>query len=238
MHRTAALLVLAALCAGGCAARAPKAVVPIRGEGSVAGASAPAVDVQNAWGAVCVRVDPEARGPRVQANPIEGPSKATPDWVAAEIVPDQGRAVLRVLAVPGEPGKDQRVYILVTVPACSGVRVRNAGGEVTLENVSGAIQVENGGAGRPGGDVIVRTAAALTDHVALRTTAGHVRLTMAPGSAGEITATAPGAITFNTHKADVRRVHAEAHRWRGVLANGSAPMVLETESGSVFIAVE
>lgn len=225
-----------ALLAAGCSVSQRDLSVPIRdSHGMAALAQTPALDVQNFRGVVHVRVESGVSQPIVQARAINASQHAnTPDWVAADLVQDQGRPVLRVLSVPSS-GASDAVYLSIVLPGCSGVRVRNAGGEVILTNVSGAIQVENGGPEAPGGRVVVTTAHNLVDHLALETTSGDIALTMGAYSAGDINAQAPRGVTFHSKIAGASRVQHQGWLWSGVLNRGTSPMTLKAGSGKVTI---
>lgn len=239
MPRTAPLVLLAAVALLGGCANAPKGLVSIRRgmPGETRLAAAPAIDIQNTLGSVIVRVDPRVTEPRVQASLIESKTGAKAEWAAAELSSDQGRAVLRVLSVPTHADAAKPTSIIVTVPGCSGIRVRNAGGGVLLDGVSGAIQVENGGPGRRGGSIIVTTPGTITDHVALETTEGDITLSMGRGSGGSISATAThGQPSFNSRSERLEQVHFEGPTWKGVLNRGDNPITLRTGRGYISMS--
>lgn len=195
----------------------------------------PALDVQNFRGVVHVRVESGATQASVTARAINSNQfPGTPDWVAADFVQDQGRPVLRVLAVPSS-GSSSPVYLSITLPGCAGVRVRNAGGEVVLTGVGGAIQVENGGPDAPGGLIRVTTKQNLVDHLALETTSGDISLAMGAHSSGTLTAQAPAGVTFTSALAGASNVQHQGWRWSGVLNQGSRPMSIKTGAGKVTI---
>jgi len=196
--------VLALVAAGlpGCASETTRRVVV---EGVAGTGSGPlALDIQNQLGEVEVQIDPTCASPVVEAIPlvltrpmgqIDRESSFKP-WTAAQVAEDEGgRRVLRVLCTAAENQPPRPVYLLVRVPACEGVRVKNVGGPVTLTEVGGAIEVSCTPSTplmwTDGSTVTVRTSRALTSEVTISSTDGAVSLTMPTTSAGAIEVIAP-----------------------------------------------
>lgn len=209
-----------------------------------------AVDVTNFNGNVRIVADDERKEPRVRATARAKKGLfrrfATQEqlhavWIGAELVEQEGGSVLRVLARPDAevPGSEKiRVHLTVTVPACNGVLVRNAGGRVDLRNVEGAIQVDNGYAGTKGGDIDVRTALALDAPIALTTSEGGVFLQTGAFTTGEIdVASDDGSAIVRAHVGDLDDVLVTAGRWRGVLNGGTNPVMLRTGKGEARLLV-
>jgi hypothetical protein len=101
---------------------------------------------------------------------------------------EEGRSVIRLKTTTtwAEP---EKVWVNVTlfVPRCDGVRVWNRGGKVTLEGVSGALQVENARFAGSGAPIEVRTDKPVIDPVMLVTDSGTVAYQVGTGSSGRFT---------------------------------------------------
>jgi hypothetical protein len=130
------------------------------------------------------------------------------------------------------------VDLTIRVAKADGIVVHNAGGPVELVRVGGAIHVENGSGGRPGGDVQVRTGDAMTKPSTLTTTSGTVLYQVGPGSTGTFNLmTDKGDVQFSSRLGEVSGVIPEPTRWRGVLNDGTNPVVLHSGDGLVRVHV-
>lgn len=163
----------------------------VRLDGAEMPAGAPlALDIENRSGSVTVRVDPKLTKPLVLARPASGDA-ATHDgqpWAAAELAQQDDRWVLRVIAGGAEtPESTTPVILTVRVPSCEGIRVKNAGGPVSLREVGGAITVTNTDLGARTADVEVRTRRDLDSPVTLTTTGGDIYCLGGRGTAGLVT---------------------------------------------------
>lgn len=233
-----AALVGLGLATGGCDMNRRAQTVPLGGlEATAELASAPlAVDIENWSGTVVVKVDRGAREPRVTARPADGRSVKKDDkpWAAAEMVAEEGHRVLRVVAGGGEEPAAP-VIVTVTVPGCDGVRVRNAGGPVTLRGVGGAIAVVNTDLGGRKASITLDTKRDLTMPVSLTSTGGDVRCTAGSGTAGRVTLTAPKDKLEVRVKAADRFTDAvySARGWTAVFAGSENPITLTTDDGIV-----
>lgn len=172
-----------------------------------------ALDIENTFGSVWVQVDAKLTEPEIDARLIDDATGnlaklergERPPWVTAELQRTEGRGVLRVsgqlpaaeaarFALKGDPF----VMLWVRVPACDGIRVRNSGGSVDLDNVGGAITVENTARENAFGrraDVMITTNRVMDDPVSLSTTHGNVLLRIPPGSKGRFELTADAGET-------------------------------------------
>lgn len=234
----------AALGLGGCAGRGVTMNVPIQGPALPADYPT-TVDVTNWNGSVYVVADPGAKAPEVAAKvrrtsggmkPKELPGTVT---VTAQSSISATERLLKVNSAPaGGSAAPVAVDLYVRVPKSDGVQVRNSGGPVELVRVGGAVQVENGAGGRPGGDVQIRTGDAMTKPASLMTSQGKVLYQVGPGSSGNFTLmTDKGDVQFASHLGDVKEVVPEPTRWRGILNNGSNPVVLHSGEGQVRVLV-
>ncbi len=195
---------IAALPLSGCANGSSRGVPLAGAESNTAGPLA--VDVQNQLGEVEVVVDPTVTRPFVEAvpmtrtapmGPIDRDSNFKP-WVAGQIAESEGGRILRVLSTAREGEAPRPVYILVRVPSCEGVRVRNTGGPVTLTGVGGTIDVETTPGTRglwdEGAAVRMRTTREVASNVSLVSSDGEVLMTVPWKSKGKIEAQAPETI--------------------------------------------
>lgn len=220
-----------------------------------------ALDIQNPRGSVRVEVDPTLERPVVRSTvrwagagtPLTGEHGAGADgaavgwgesnpparvWAIPEAGP-VGRVALRVGAeLAGGAPERTEVDITVRTPRCDGVRVSNAYGPVVLIGVGGAITVENGSGGRPGGRIELRTGRDIIDPVALVTTSGRVSAVLTPASRGEVDLyTEEGSASFIGDVGGISRVRPGPRRWRAVWNDGANPLVVRSERGDVRVLV-
>lgn len=231
---------------GGCASKlAPSNLVKVTHERAVempAGAvGAMAVDVSNACGSVEVRVDPRWKSPKVEwfaIGDVPGAMKEKEtEWVATDVAVDHGRAVLRVLGSELD-GKRIPVRVLVMIPACAGVRVRNSEGPVRLMHVSGAVDVVNGVNGAAGGDVTAVVDGATKEPISVTTTSGNVNVELARGTSGNVKLTAPvGRVSMKGGKEKLTSVKVDKSKWMGVVNGGENAITLNADDGQVRLVI-
>ena len=207
-----------------------------------------ALDIENPWGDVEVYVDPdkyETAHIKFEYDErwllyAKGMKWRVPQpWFTAEhVVGDKPQtSVLRVRSTGVIPdGLDERptVDLKIYTPVADGVRVVNAGGNVDLVGVRGALTVLSGDTAKPGGRIEVRAAEAVQDPVALVSTSGHVTLVAPPRSRGVVDIEGEpgrGRAVFNGKYGVVRDVEPRSHSWNGVLNGGTNPIILRTEHG-------
>ncbi|MEC9373502.1 MAG: hypothetical protein VYC34_06645 [Planctomycetota bacterium] len=198
----------------------------------------PAVDVVNNKGGVKIVADGKYDTVTVTANVHvieEIPEKdraAVADEVRlfANMETDGPRPVLRVRSESPRPdAEDHTVDVLITMPALAGAQVRNRGGQVIIEGIAGALQVEN-----TGGGIEVRTPNRIDEPVALVTDKGNVYFQMPLESAGRFELrSADGEATFDSPITAVVDVYSQPGLWRGVVNDGVNPIVMRTEKGEV-----
>ncbi len=201
-----------------------------------------AVDVNNWNGSVRVltgsrykQAEVRAKVRRTQSGSPGRRDIAKASSITAETTVSDGRAILVVrstttLADPQE-GKAE---LTICLPACAGVLVRNAGGIVDLRGVGGAVTVENGFNGGPGGRVELRTDEPMTQPVALVTSDGPVHYQVGPSSTGRFDLQADdGMVEFLAKGGSVRTEVVDPDRWIGTLNDGENPVVLRSGRGTV-----
>ncbi len=239
------ILGLGAILTLGACGRGAKVSVPIDGPPITLGTS-PAIDVDNVHGSVRVIVDRSVRAPTVKATIKRsgrgGPSRAEAEQsttVTAESSEQDGRPILRVAsATTWEPRDAVAVALTIRLPDCGGVLVRNSGGSVALRGVGGAVQVENGHDGLPGGRIEVRTGAPLTDPVALVTTDGGIAYQVAPGSTGAFDLVSEdGVCRWIVEGASMTNFVAGTSRSSATINGGANPIVIRTGKGNVLVMV-
>ncbi len=235
----AAVVAVSAL--GGC--KAPKSKrIAIAGPAVAAGAAV-GLDVQNQNGGVKVVVTSWRPEPVVVARTrtggrvaIEGENAQA--WIAAESVDQDGRSVLRVLASPAEGGAGEPVDLVIFVPRCDGLTVRNAGGPVEVVGVAGAVDVESGGAGMPGGWIRVRSDRPVTAPVRLITDEGTIVCVVTPDSAGKISMNAPhGSAKIFAPETVLLGAQVSQTAISATLNGGSNDIVLHTANGDAQLIV-
>jgi hypothetical protein len=228
---------------GGCG-RGARVSVPLSGM-EIAPEFGPTVEVSNFRGSVTVIADEKITTPRVSAKvrpldrrfTLKGKDLAAKANIAADSGLEGGRRVLRVVSTP--TGDDEvAVDLVIRVARTEGVRVQNTGGTVELVRVEGPITVINGVGGAEGGDVIVRTGAAMTDHANLTTTDGAVVYQVGPGSTGAFyLETDSGGAEFYAQIGTVTNSVPKPNSYRGVLNAGDNPVSLRSGKGAVRVAV-
>src|SRR5262245_4833635 len=229
--------VCALLLLGGCMSRRLPHQLDITGPAPEAGPIA--VDVLNRAGSVTIVVSEKAQTPTVQATARSAVAhKKAPDWVAAEYASDAGKPVLRVVA--GSPsGGAQLADLVIRLPACSGVRVRNSTGVVDLRDVSGAIDVQNGSPTSPGSDITVWTVRPIDAPMLLRTTEGDIELRLPTASKGSLNATADtGRVAVSAPKLALKEVVANTNSYRGSINGGGHEIRLATGMGDIAVRIQ
>jgi hypothetical protein len=183
----------ALLALGGCESRAFSYTFERPSSG--VGLLGPAVDIENDRGTVDIRVEKWRDDIAVELKTnlpgeMTGPQR---DDLAGtferrvEMVGNDGPPVLMIRSAAAEVGSRHRTNIIVRLPECGGVRVRNAGGDVLVVGAAGATQIEN-----TEGDIEVRTDKPIDAPTLLSTTRGDVLLQAPSASAGSLQAEARG----------------------------------------------
>jgi hypothetical protein len=242
----AAAAVLGVLGLGGCKGTR-SAMVPVEGL-ELSRDYGPTVEVNNFRGTVQVIADPH-RAPGVSAKvrpvgknaPTKGKELVKSYAITATNGVEGGRRLLRVVTTPaldaeGRP-LDVAVDLVVRVPKTEGVRVFNRGGDVDLVGVAGPVTVENGIGGTiehaGGGDVYLRTGAAMTEPVTITSTGGNVTYQVGPGSTGRFDITSDkGPAEFYSRLGNVTEVRPTMGRYTAVLDDGANRVALHTNEGT------
>jgi hypothetical protein len=236
------LLITGAAGMGGCRI-AKRVTAKIQGPELRKGAR-PIVDVSNWNGSVQIWVSSKYSRAKVGANIRRARRWSAPNrWAAAreaEITAvseqrDDGRYYLTVSSET--EGKDpllSRAEVVVRLPDCGGVTVRNSGGLVELRGVAGPINVENGQGDRRGGRVELRTGEAMTEPVTIITTEGTVYYQVDQDSTGQFELTAEGGeAAFDARVGHVQFGNYETSRITATLNRGTNPVILRSMRGSV-----
>lgn len=130
------------------------------------------------------------------------------------------------------------VDIIVYVPRADGVRVRNAGGKVTVIGATGAIDIESGLPEIAGGDVEIRTDARLDQPITASSTGGDVSLVASRDSAGTFELSAPrGRTTFDGRFGVVDDSRPSKGHWTGVWNDGINPVSLRSDTGNTVVMI-
>lgn len=233
------VVVLTTLVAG-CQMNMRARTVRLDGEAMPAGAPL-AVDVENRAGTVTLRVDPKLKQPRVEAQPADGRSmKKDKPWAAAELARQDDRWVLRVIGGGNETtDKASPIILTITVPSCEGVRVKNAGGPVTLRDVGGAISVANTATGAPTAGIELRTQRALTAPVTLTSTGGDISCKCGKGSKGQLTITSQsGDVQTQSNSTKFTGGKNLPKGWTGVLGSADNTITISTDHGDAVFEAE
>jgi hypothetical protein len=237
------LVMLVAVLGGGCQRSAGFAV---RIEGlKIPREYAAAVEVTNWRGNVQIFASDRYSAPEVRAR-VRALSDAAPGTfedlretvtVRAESMEEGGRRVLRITGRQ-RAGRDEPVALdlQIRIPRALGVRVNSSGGDVEVVGISGPVAIANGGPGRGGGDVEIRTGMALTDPVSVTTSEGKILYQIGPGSRGALDLRSAGGMPQVDAKiGTIDGMSYTAERWRGTLDGGTNPVHLESGKGDVRV---
>lgn len=206
-----------------------------------------AVDADNARGAVLIRVNPNLKAPRVIANagtlrgePVENFQSSK--WANAQITENEGRAILRVRSTPSpeqEGGPDHWIQMVIEIPTSDGIRVKNSDGAVDVRGVSGAINIDNGGGGRPGGRVNVEVGKPNTSPIFINTASGNIDLLLPTDSTGkvELVSGNNALAAIVAWSGQVTNSSIRPGLYTGILNWGENPIQLKTGDGQVRIHV-
>jgi hypothetical protein len=238
----AALIGLASLGLGGCKSAPP---VTVSGLDALERSPSVALDVENPRGSVLVYVDNEETQPRVIARGGSRTGEPTANydgnlWVTAAITETDGRAVLTVRPTERTPDiKDHWVQVIVVLPSCDGVRIKNSEGLVDVRGVSGAVQIDNGGAGLPGGAVKFEAGKPITAPVSISTASGNIDLIFPTGTAGTIELLSGNGMLANI-SAWTGQLEHSVHKpgsFKGVLNRGANKVNVKTNEGQIDMRV-
>lgn len=229
-----AVVVLTALMpwVSGCSSSSSRHLVAVSGDETVARPLA--IDIDNQNGSIEIRVDPTVSRPVVKAScPGSTAMERQPDFVSAELVTEEGRGVLRVVASSPDRPEPKYVNLRITVPSCDGLRIRNMGGPVKAWGVEGAVDVVNDMPGLTGGTSI-RFASPMTQPVTIRANRGGIELRVPEGSTGQLRfRTEGGTIRSDTAKATIRGATSNAREQSATLNGGDNAVSLTTETGEI-----
>ncbi|MEO0483802.1 MAG: hypothetical protein AAF138_09270 [Planctomycetota bacterium] len=222
--------------------------VTIEGPGLMVG-SPVGVDIRNSSGNIFVRADASLIEPVVRAtlrsmNAMTDPRPATKDdgvLVVARGEDAAGRYTLRVEADtdPDVTGRVQ-VDLDVRVPSIEGLRIQNNGGWVRAWGVGGSAQIDNGAAnGVEASFIELRTDRPLNGPVDLRTSNGHIYLTMGPNSQGRFDIeVAPGQRYKVDHRlGTMTNIVPETNAWAATFNDGTFPIRLRPATGDAFVRI-
>lgn len=235
------ILGLIALQAGGCASQS--APVTISGSELLERSPALAIDVENARGAVLINVNPNVKTPRVTAN--AGTLRGEPvanflgdHWASSEIQESDGRAVLKVRSTP-EEGTQHWVQLTIDVASCEGVRIKNSDGAIEVRGANGAMTIENGGAGKPGGRVYVEAAKPNTSPISITTASGDIDLVLPTDSTGDIELISGNRAlaAIEAWTGQVTNSSIRPGLYTGILNWGTNPIRLKSAEGQVRLHV-
>lgn len=210
-----------------------------------------AVDVENPWGNVIIDARPRneesfvsfkvqwERRLRWRAARQGYEFDPTGDYFTAEHSTDGevGTVTVRPTDLTVE-GFRPPIDIVIYVPRADGVRVRNAGGNVTVIGATGVIDVESGTPEREGGDIEIRTDGPIHEPITAWSSHGDVKMVVSRDSSGTIDLVAPrGRVTFDGRYGVTEHSRPQRGRWTGVWNDGINPITLRSDDGDVVIMV-
>ena len=207
-----------------------------------------AVDVHNEAGSVIIQVDDRLEQPvvrhRVRWTGLGDDGSwnkyRAPAIVSAQPEPGPlGHATLRVRSqVLDHAPAETEIDLIIRLPRCDGVRVRNTSGPVILVGVGGAITVDNGFGGGEGGRIELRSNRPILDPVALTTTDGRISIIAAEGSRAEVDMhTFEGKAVFSAPRGVITNLRPAIGQWRGTWNDGTNPLLVRTGRGEIRLLV-
>lgn len=197
------------------------------------------IDIENPFGSVRVEVTDEVDHICVTETLLTAAfsTKATRQSLRDRIMLDAERIengpgfeTLRLRVVALEPVvMEEGVNLLVRLPRCSGIRVRNSAGDAVLLGVTGAIHVETSD-----GDIEVRCDEPVRSPVALIADSGDVHLQTPGGDEGRVELVSnSGEAVFTSVYEPMHGMNATRHWVRGTLGAGVNPITLRSDTGDV-----
>ncbi len=216
-------------------------MVPITGiEAAQSGALA--VDVQNIRGAVEIVAVGTLKAPEVTVTRLEAGQADVGRFVGSQVVPGEFGSVLRVVSADTAEGKAPRCMITVRVPACDGLRVRTADGDVRVSGVGGAVDIEVGPCVSGSGGVVLVTGRALNQPVSIVTSGGPVSASIPASSELVISAqTGEGKASLVSSSARVVTTRTTVKTFEARVGGGTgdaSPMSIRAMKGDVTVKVD
>lgn len=210
-----------------------------------------AIDIENPWGDVTIdarprneesfiafKVDQERRL-RWRAARQGFEFDPTGEYFTAvhETNGEVGTVVIRPTELTVE-GFRPPIDIIVYVPRADGIRVRNAGGKVTVIGATGAMDIESGTDDMEGGDIEIRTDSPIADPIVASTNAGDVRMVTGKKSSGTVELIAPrGRVTFEGRYGVTTHSRPAKGHWTGIWNDGINPITLKAEDGDAMMMI-
>lgn len=205
------------------------------------------LDIENFHGNVRIVVDPTL-------DAVKPVIKKRVSWMVDQFIREEAQAAISVRSRTVEQDgrsvitirtstkwvEPEKTWVNLTlyVPRCDGVRIWNRGGKVTLEGVSGAIQVENVSYAGSDAPIEVRTDAAIIDPVMLVTDSGTVAYQVGPGSAGQFTLDSEEGIeTLECPILRPDQIHSDGKVTTASINGGDNQVLLRSGKGDVIVLV-
>lgn len=203
------------------------------------GTVALALDVSNFNGNVTVRADHGEPGValieaqrfvRSPGSQRESDAAIENIQIFSEIETEGPLGVLRVeTASLAEDQAQHGIDLLIRMPRCDGVRIRNAGGHVSVTDAGGTIDIIN-----EQGSIEFRTTRRMTEPVNLITHEGEVYYQVPPDSTGTFDMlTLEGRTTIKDRGSIIEETYTARGELRFVLNDGDNPVVMRTNRGNV-----
>lgn len=176
------------------------------------------VVVQNGFGSVVVRENPDEDRPQVKVRRMDDAAAKGPSDGFTAVLTD---GTLNIDC----PDQGGPVNVEIVVHSLANVTVRNSGGIVSIQNASGSIDVTNGTAERAGDAITVNTRHQLSSAISLGTDRGPVTLSMPSGSAGLLNVRGqPMRVNVYARNENLSQVRLGEGTYSAVANGGSAEM--------------
>lgn len=223
--------------AAGCSTRAKPDLQPLELDGPVS------VHVEAFAGDVTIRATDGPSYIVLDGEALHANNRSTDAVTALETVQwtteldndERGpRLVVRVNSTSGESHL-LRGHVTVHVPIIDGVYVRTKRGDVSIEDMTGPVDIRT-----TDGGIELLSDQPLRDAISMFTNDGDVNVRVAPGTAGTFDLHADHGTSHVSVKSGklVVRGHSSEEIFNGILNDGTNPITIRTTDGSIRFVVK
>jgi hypothetical protein len=204
------------------------------------------VNITSASGTVELIARPGLKAPWIdvkRARPsngeMKGPGKHPEQYSTATFSDDHGHGTLTIVSTAGDVASaGEWVRILVYVPSLNNVRIRNAGGHVTVLNARGSVDIQNTTTSLGVGSIDFASTFPMKSSLQCATDEGEIDLKLVSQSDLTIEAFAGGSqpLVTATNTALISVVQ-KGESWNGVLNGGTGRAILRSGKGAVKLYI-
>ena len=176
---------------------------------------------------------------RPAGGEMKGPGKHPEQYSTATFSDDHGHGTLTIVSTAGDVASaGEWVRILVYVPSLNNVRIRNAGGHVTVLNARGSVDIQNSTTSLGTGSIEFASTFPIKSSLQCATDEGEIDVKLASQSELSIEAFAGGNRPVVTAaNAAMLGVVQKGETWDGTLNGGTARAILRSGKGAVKLNI-